>query len=147
MDGRKQKAPLRRGFSFSDSGGEGGLHALDNRLQWRFGLILLGVEALGVLGDAVLVHQREAEAVLALGLDDAVQRSEGYRKGANRLLDMRGGFHCLLSFQIGNGPMTVEIVKSSGCTLRMQKACDRNMAANGNLRVGSRQSAVLGKGS
>lgn len=31
--------------------------------------------------------------------------------------------------------MTVEIVKSSGCDLRMQKACDRNMAAIGNLRV------------
>lgn len=35
----------------------------------------------------------------------------------------------VLSFQIGNGPMTVEIVKSSGCDLRMQKTYDRNMAA------------------
>ena len=40
--------------------------------------------------------------------------------------------------------MTVEIVKSSGCDLRMQKTYDRNMAAIGNLGVGSRQSAVLG---
>lgn len=41
--------------------------------------------------------------------------------------------------------MTVEIVKSSGCDLRMQKACDRNIAAIGNLRVCSRQAAMLGE--
>lgn len=41
--------------------------------------------------------------------------------------------------------MTVEIVKSSGCDLRMQKAYDRNMAAIENLRFGSRQAAALGR--
>jgi len=41
--------------------------------------------------------------------------------------------------------MTVEFVKSSGCDLRMQKACDRNMAAIGNFGVWSRQAAALGR--
>lgn len=41
--------------------------------------------------------------------------------------------------------MTVEIVKSSGCDLRMQKTYDRNMAAIGNLGVCSRQAAMLGE--
>ena len=92
----KQKPRSCGAFSIPGSGSDGGLHSLDHRVQRRLALILLGVEAFGVLGDAMLVDQGEAEAMLALGLDDAVQRGEGRREGANRLQDLRGGFHCLV---------------------------------------------------
>lgn len=91
-----QKPRFGGAFRFPVSGGDGGLHSLDYRVQRCLALVLLGVEALGVLGNAVFVHQGEAEAMLALGLDDAVQRGESRRKGANRLLDLQGGFHCLV---------------------------------------------------
>lgn len=72
------------------------MYPLDHRFQRLGALILLRVKAFRVPGDAVLVHQGEAEAMLALGLDNAVERGEGRRKGANRLLDLNGGFHCLV---------------------------------------------------
>lgn len=91
-----QKPRSGGAFRFSGSRGDSGLHTLDYSVQRRLALVLLGVKALGVLGDAMLVHQGEAEAMLALSLDDAVQRGEGRREGADRLQDLRRGFHCLV---------------------------------------------------
>ncbi|MNI94157.1 hypothetical protein D3C73_1522110 [compost metagenome] len=51
------------------------------------------VQALGVAGDAMFVHQGEAEVALAWGSDKALQRREGLGKGANGSLNLMMSLH------------------------------------------------------
>ncbi|MNP44916.1 hypothetical protein D3C76_1387990 [compost metagenome] len=65
--------------------------------------VLLGVQAFAVPGDAVFVHQGEAEAVFALGHDDAMERGECLGESADRLLDLNGSLHIVVLVFIFNG--------------------------------------------
>lgn len=65
----------------------------DDRLQRFTAAVLFGVQALGVAGDAVFVYQGKAEAALARGNDEALQRREGLGEGANGSLNLMMSLH------------------------------------------------------
>jgi len=67
----------------------------DHCLQGFLAAVLFRVQAFGVAGDAVFVHQGKAEAALARGDDKALQWREGLGKGANGSLNVWMSLHII----------------------------------------------------
>lgn len=72
--------------------------ALDDGLQRRAAVVLLGVQTFGMARDAMLVDQGEAEAALARCDDEALQGGEGLGQGADGGLDLMMSIHIVWMF-------------------------------------------------